>query len=61
MAKATTAEAPVATKYSKEQLIGSERYMRYRDLLGALLKDGKSYTLKETDALLQKYMKGKVK
>lgn len=61
MAKATAAEAPAATKYTKEQLIGSERYMCRRDLLGAILKDGKSYTLEEVETLLQNYMKGKVK
>ncbi len=61
MTKATTAEAPAATKYTKEQLIRSERYMIRRDLLGALLKDSKRYTIEEVDTLLQNYMKGKVK
>lgn len=61
MAKATAAETPAAIKYSKEQLIRSERYMRRRDLLGALLKDGKAYTISEVDALLDNFMKGKVK
>ena len=50
-----------APKYSKEQLVRSQRYAHRRDLLGALLKDGKSYTFDEVDDLLNKYMKGKVK
>lgn len=49
------------TKFSKEQLLRSERYRDRRDLLGVLLKDGKLYSIKETDALLNKFMKGKVK
>lgn len=61
MAKETAAEATAAIKYSKEQLIRSERYMKRRDLVGALLKDGKAYSLEEVDALLDNYMKGKVK
>ena len=60
MAKATAA-AKTAVKYSKEQLIRSERYMRRRDLLGVLLQDGKVYTLEEVDTLLDNFMKGKVK
>ena len=54
MAKATT-------KYSKEQLVRSERYMHRRDLLNALLKDGAVYSIQEVDTMLEKYMKGKVK
>lgn len=61
MAKAAAAEKAAATKYSKEQLVRSERYVRRRDLLGALLKDGKAYTFEEVDAMLNNYMKGKVK
>lgn len=61
MTKEMTAEAPAVTKYTKEQLIGSERYRNRRDLLGALLKDGEVYTLHDADTLLSNYMKGKVK
>jgi len=60
MAKETAAAKPAAIKYSKEQLIRSDRYMKRRDLLGALLKDGERYTLAEVDAKLDTYMKGKV-
>ena len=55
------AKKPTATKYTKEQLVKSQRYMTRRDLLGALLKDGERYSFSEVDALLVKYMKGKVK
>lgn len=58
MAKETAVKT---VKYSKESLIRSDRYMKRRDLLGALLKDGERYTLEEVDAKLNNYMKGKVK
>lgn len=47
--------------YSKEQLTASQRYAARRDLISALLVDGKSYTLNEVDALIEKYLKGKVR
>lgn len=58
MAKNTTTKT--AVKYTKEQLIRSARYMKRRDLLSALLEDGERYTFNEVDAMLDKYMKGKV-
>lgn len=55
-------ESNMATAvYSKEQLAASQRYAARRDLIGALLVDGKSYTLNEVDALIEKYLKGKVR
>ena len=51
---------PATIKYSKEQLVRSKRYANRRDLLGALLEDSERYSFDEADALLKKYMKGKV-
>ncbi len=45
--------------FSKEQLINSERFANYRDLLDALLESG-SYTIEQTDDILNQYLKGKV-
>ena len=39
----------------------SQRYAKRRDLLGALLEDGKWYTLEEVDTAIENFMKGKVK
>ena len=50
-----------AAVYSKEQLAASERYATKRDIISALLENGKTYTLDEVDALIEKYMKGKVR
>ncbi|MFR0872544.1 MAG: hypothetical protein ACLSG5_14815 [Oscillospiraceae bacterium] len=61
MAKATAAAKPAAPTHSKEQLLRSQRYAKRRDLLGALLEDGKWYTLEEVVTDFEYFMKGKVK
>ena len=48
-------------KFTKEQLIKSERYVHRVDLLNALLKDNKTYTLSEVDKKINAFMKGAVK
>ena len=50
MAKTQTTEAN-ATAFTKAQLVASQRYAHRRDLIGALL----------VDALIEKFMKGKVR
>ena len=57
MAKTETA----AAVYSKEQLAASKRSATKRDIISALLENGKTYTFDEVDALIEKYMKGKVR
>ena len=59
-AAATYTKEQLAATYTKEQLAASKRYANRRDLIRALLEDGKAYTLKEADELIEKYMKGKV-
>lgn len=51
MAKTRTTEANAAA-FTKAQLVASQRYVHRRDLIGALLEDGKTYTLNEVDATL---------
>lgn len=46
--------------FTKEQILAAKRYSDRRDALGAVLADGKEYTLEEADSLLEKFMKGKV-
>ena len=48
MAKTQTTEANAAA-FTKAQLVASQRYVHRRDLIGALLEDGKTYTLNEVD------------
>ena len=52
--------APEAV-YTREQVMSSQRYANRRDLVSVLLESGKTYTLDEVDALINKFMKGAVK
>ena len=47
--------------FSKEQILTSARFANRRDLVNALLDEKKSYTVKNVDSLIEKYMKGQVK
>lgn len=47
-------------KFTKEQIVNSKTFIENRDLLKAILED-KSYSKKEINEIIQKYMKGKVK
>lgn len=59
MADKKTTEA--AAQYTKAQLLASKRYANRRDLISALLADDKTYTTDAVDALIEKYLKGKVR
>jgi len=48
-------------KFSKEQLLKSQKYKDERDLINALLKEDKKYSLSDVDKLIDEFMKGKVK
>jgi len=65
MAKNETAAAPAKTVpeavYTREQVTRSQHYATRRDLVSVLLDSGKTYTLAEVDALIDKFMKGAVK
>ena len=46
--------------FSKEQIINSKKYRDSADLIGALLVSGQTYTFKQVDAEIDKFMKRKV-
>lgn len=46
--------------YKKEQILSSKQYVERKDLLEAILEDGKEYSKKEVEQQIQKFMKGKV-
>ena len=48
------------TVFRKEKILTLTRYAARRDLLSALLAEGKDYTLEQVDGLIQEFMKGKV-
>ena len=60
VAQECVSTADSGKKFSKEQLAGSARYAARRDLVNALLDDGKGYTIQEADAAIAGYMEGKV-
>ncbi|MEQ2424371.1 hypothetical protein [Enterocloster hominis (ex Hitch et al. 2024)] len=47
--------------FSKQELLQAECYRGKKDLVSALLEDGRKYSLKEVDAVIEKFMKGKVR
>lgn len=54
--EATTA----APRFTKVQLMTSDKYANRKDLIGALLDDNKEYTTEQVDELIDKFLKGKV-
>lgn len=50
-----------ATRFSKNQIISSEKFKNRRDILNVLLEDDKTYTNEEILEVLENKMKGKVK
>lgn len=48
----------VAVKYTKQQLLRSEKYRYRRDAIEALLKDDEKYTHAQVNNLLDQFYKG---
>lgn len=48
-------------KFSKNQITNSKKYRKRRDLLNAILKEDKHYSMNEVDVLIETFMKGEVK
>lgn len=47
--------------FSKEQLLGAERFSGRRDILNALLVEEKMYSVSATESIVEKFMKGQVR
>lgn len=47
-----------AVKFTKEQLLASQKFAGRKDALSAVLVDGESYSFAEADSLLEKFDKG---
>jgi len=43
--------------FTKEKLLTFARYANRRDLIGVLLEDNKTYTLRQADAAIANFMK----
>ncbi|MGE7114960.1 hypothetical protein [Lysinibacillus sp. NPDC047702] len=57
-AKAKPSDVSDALKFTKAQIVKSNKYMARRDALNALLVDDKSYSFAEVDGILNKFDKG---
>ena len=47
------------TKFSKEQIVLSKKYVNDVDIVNALLEDDKQYSFKEVDSIIAKFKKKK--
>lgn len=54
-------EAEIQSRFSKEQLYASARYADRKDLVMALLEDGRGYTIEEVDNIIAGYLHGKTR
>lgn len=48
-------------KFTKQQILEAKKYANRKDLVGALLEEGKKYSLSEVDSAISDFMKRKVK
>ena len=51
----------IEDKFSKEQLLTSDKFRDRRDILNVLLLSDETYTVKAVDEIIENYMKGCVK
>lgn len=63
--KATTAATETtvqqAPEFDKSQIVSSKKFSDCRDLVDALLLDGKKYTTEQVEKMIEDYKKGQVK
>ncbi len=52
-------EDSILVKFTKEQIINSKKYNKYKDLLNAVLKET-SYSTDEVEQKIKEFMKRKV-
>lgn len=57
----TEEKAAGEQKFSKKQLLSSERFSEKRDILAALLSEKRSYSPFEAENIIEKFLKGQVK
>lgn len=55
MAKDETKET--AVKFTKQQILQSNKFADFRDVFNIMLEDGKEYTMQEVQAIGDKFLK----
>ena len=58
--KGTKKDAIEQSKFTKEQLLESDRFSDRIDLVSAILSDSEEYTIEFVEEQIEKYMKGQV-
>lgn len=48
-------------RFTKAQVLASKKLSHSKDLINAIMEDGKTYTLKEVETKVNEYLKRKVK
>jgi len=61
MAQSKKQSAIAGLKYRKEELIRSEQFKTFPDLINALLEPDQEYTREEAENKINRFLKGKVK
>lgn len=60
MAKGKKVETIIEDRFTRQQIVNSKKFKDNVDLLNALLKDDKLYTLEEVNKTIEDFRKGKV-
>ncbi len=60
MAKGKKVETIIEDRFTKQQIVNSKKFKDNVDLLNALLKGDKLYTLEEVNKTIEDFRKGKV-
>lgn len=63
MAEKTKSRTKIKTtenKFTKSQVLASNKLNYSKDLINAILKDGETYTLEKVETEVNKYLKGEV-
>jgi len=50
----------VAEKYSKQQIVNSNKYSKYKDILTAVLKEDAKYSNEEVEKIIKNFLERKV-
>lgn len=56
-----TLEKQETVTFSKDQLVASDKFASSKDLLSALLAEGKTYSITEVEKIISDHMKKEVK
>jgi len=53
-------EEAIIQKFTKEQILNSDKYVKHKDILTAILKENKTYTKEEVENKINEFLKRRV-